>query len=210
MVLLILMYIEFFSIHGPFNGVLLDKNHTVLNSLPQTITGRKTFVGAEQNPSVHFKNIILSGRINGINLNEMIDNQVYRNEDSTITSALNFTKDVSAVGVKFDKLYNGINVTDFVKKVTHFADLGDIEIAHLKLLDVAHSVEESLKAQAYYLSTYEIIKQFYHHTYDVVPVLFPDNTYRLAAVYKANETVLVNLYAWNSFEETFEKGKPLI
>lgn len=129
-----------------FNNVFVDKNHTILKSLAQNITGKKTFVQTN-NSSIYFNNVNLSGNINGIYLDDMIANQVYKNEDSVIDSPVNFTGNITAVNVNFKKMYNGINVTDFVKRVTHFAEFNNIEVAFQNLLVVAENVKESLKSK---------------------------------------------------------------
>lgn len=211
-----------FSVHGPFNRVYIDKNHTMLKSVVQNVSGKKTFVQVDQK-LVHFENVHLSGKMNGIPLRKMIENQAYKNEDTAIKSALNFSRDVSAIEANFDKLYNGINVTDFVNKVTHFAEFNNIEVAFQKLLNVAYSVQDSLKGthvpnfcfftkytisgQAYYLSTYKTAKEFYYQTYDVVPILFTDGVHRLAAVYKFNDTSAITFYIWDSNTQIFVKSK---
>lgn len=117
----------------------------MLKSLPQTITGHKTFAQTGSG-LVSFKSIDLSGSINGIQLNELLENQVYKTGDSIIDSPVNFGGNVTAINVNFDKTYNGINVTDFVKKATHFAEFNNIEVAFQNLLNVAYSVEESIKS----------------------------------------------------------------
>lgn len=194
--------VQNFSVHGPFNGVLVDKSHTMLKSKPQIISAHKTFV-----QKVSFKNIDLSGKLNGIQLNEFLKNQVFKNGDSVIESPVNFVGNVTAINVNFDQNYNGINVTEFVKKATHFAEFNNIEEAFQNLLNVAHNVKESLKNQAYYLSTYKTIKHFYYQVYSVLPVLFTDGIHRLAAVYSLNDTSVVVFYVWDPTKQTFVASK---
>lgn len=136
-----------FSVHGPFNGVLVDKSHTMLKSKPQIISGHKTFIQTGSSDLISFKNIDLSGKLNGIQLNEFLKNQVFKSDDSVIDSPVNFVGNVTAINVNFDKKYNGINVTEFVKKATHFAEFNNIEEAFQNLLNVAHSVTQSLKSR---------------------------------------------------------------
>lgn len=61
--------------------------------------------------------------------------------------------------------------------------------------------------QAYYLSTYKTIKEFYYQTHSVFPVLFMDGVHRLAAVYTLNDTSAVVFYVWDSTTQTFAKSK---
>lgn len=138
-------YLKFFSVRGSFNGVFVNKKDVMLKKSPQTVTGTKTFA-QNGNGLVEFKKINLSGNINGIRLNELIENQIYKNQDSVIDSALNFNRNVTTSGVYFEKSYNGVNVTDFVKKVVHFAEFNNIEVAFQNLLYLADTVEESLKS----------------------------------------------------------------
>lgn len=122
----------------------MDKNHTMLKSLAQNVVGRKTFTSAD------FNTINLSGNINGIELNELIKNQVYKTDDSTIKSAVNFGGNVTAIDVNFNKTYKGISIAEFVRNVTHFAEFNNIEVLFQNLLNVAYSVQKSLKSKFFH------------------------------------------------------------
>lgn len=135
----------------------------MLKSLAQNITGKKTFVQAGQK-LIQFKNVYLSGQVNEIDLRKLIGNQVYRNEDTVINSTVKFSRDVSAIDVSFDKLYNDLNVTEFVKNVTHFAELNNIQVALQNLLTVAYNVQESLKGLLYNLRSVCIYKIYIFRT----------------------------------------------
>lgn len=74
----IILRIEIFFISsatGLVNGVPFDEQHVLIKSMPQNITGKKTFV-QDGNNYVNFSNMELKGHINGVQLMDMIENQV--------------------------------------------------------------------------------------------------------------------------------------
>lgn len=108
------------------------------------MTGKKYFAVSKQD-FVHFKEIQLSGKLNALNLSDVTDNLIRKNVDNTISTRMHLNGNINAKNVYFDKLYNGINITEFVKNLTHFAEFNNIETAYKNLFNAARKVENSMK-----------------------------------------------------------------
>lgn len=61
-----------------------------------------------------------------------------------ITSPLNFNRGVTAENVNFKNLYNGVNVTQFIENITHYAEYSNYKHNYERLLSIAHNVHNSL------------------------------------------------------------------
>lgn len=61
-----------------------------------------------------------------------------------VTTPINFNRGISAANVNFRNLYNGVNVTQLIKNITHYAEYINYKHNYEKLLGVAHNVHNSL------------------------------------------------------------------
>lgn len=66
--------IFFCRAHGLVNGMKFDNKTVMLVSIPQNVTGQKTFRG--NNSRLFFHNFEIKNEINNISLNELLKNQV--------------------------------------------------------------------------------------------------------------------------------------
>jgi hypothetical protein len=128
---------------GNLNGLRFDSGNVMLKSVPQEITGVKIIQAPLRDPVV-FKGIKLKGRLNGVDIVELINNQAYKNRDNIFKSRLNFFNNITVDNLEVKKSFRGVNMSELITNVTNLGALNNLVDQYNKLLNMASKLEDSI------------------------------------------------------------------
>ncbi|XP_056638010.1 uncharacterized protein LOC130446041 isoform X2 [Diorhabda sublineata] len=191
------------SLMGHFNGIKFDTVTTMMRNNHQNITGKKTFV--PNSPSgVRFKNLKVKGLVNGVNLEKVLKNLAYKNEDNTFTTDLQFCNNISTKHVEFKTKVSGINVSKLLYDIETLGTLHNIKEKYEALNDMASQVESSLKGQAYFLDYYKSVFMTFKVNELFLMKCFGSGRSIVSFTNESN-TNIARFLEWDEKQETFGK-----
>ncbi|XP_031339518.1 uncharacterized protein LOC116168016 [Photinus pyralis] len=179
------------------NNINFNTETIMLRSTPQLVTAPKHF------SDLKIKALQTTGMLNGVDMTDLISKQAYKNGNLLFQSPIYFNGSITTPNVQVEKLYQGINVTELLRNITHYASVNNYSEYFKKLLDVSYQIVDSLEDQAYYLNYYKV-KQVYQLTDLIIPVVF-DGEYvqLLACIEKGNNKYTTRFQIWDSNGEYF-------
>ncbi|XP_074037516.1 closca [Leptinotarsa decemlineata] len=189
------------SLVGYLNHIKINKNTVLLKNTPQTITGRKVFLPTSQG-ELKFKSLKVKGRVNDADIGELIDNQAHKNRDMVIKSPMNFHSNITTENVNFEKLYQGINVSELMMNITNLGSLSDFGSNYRSLLEMSTLVENSLRGQAYYLNYFKSIS-FIPRVNEIFSSRCNNEDNRIITFTCENGSAIINFLRWDEKQEMF-------
>ncbi|XP_026274203.2 uncharacterized protein LOC113203634 [Frankliniella occidentalis] len=196
-------------VNGLVAGVRVDAQHLLLRHSDQLIQGAKTFRPAPlQGLGLRVKQLGVVGRVNDVDMTELLNNQAYKTSDVDIVTPLVIDRPLRAQSVQLDRLFQGVNVSGLIEEALNPPGLNLYTEKHDALLRTAEHVQRSLKAQGYYLNYYHAAAMFRSNVRAIVPLgkaagapgEVDDEAYAIAMV---KETVPggnleVHFYSWKA------------
>ncbi|XP_015834885.2 uncharacterized protein clos isoform X1 [Tribolium castaneum] len=197
-------FVNGFQVSGKLNGHTFDSKNIMVTDIPQEITGKKIIHSTRLSPVV-FKSIKLKGLLNDVDLSNLINDQAYKNQDNVFKTKLNFDNNITANNLVIRKTYQGINMTELIMNVTNLGVLNNLLKQYNTLLDMTYKLENSVKAQAYFVHHYKTV-QIIPLVTDSKVIFCSDNVLRVGSLVTDEDGLRMDLYGWHPEKQFANEG----
>ncbi|XP_066147264.1 uncharacterized protein clos [Euwallacea fornicatus] len=191
----------YLSVRKKLNNREFTNSSVMLTNVPQTITGKKTFITRDSEPT-KIINLNVKGLINEIAFEELIRDQAYKQQNSVLHSDIVFSGNVSIDNLIIDNLYNNVNMTDLIRNVSKLRNLEGLEAKFANLLNMGEILERSLKDQSVLFKYYKEVISI-ENAYDVFSLRGKDDVYRILSFSLENQSNVFKSFEWDVYRESF-------
>ncbi|KAK3919351.1 Thrombospondin-type laminin G domain and EAR repeat-containing protein [Frankliniella fusca] len=199
------------TVDGLVGGMRVDAQSLLLRHSDQVVRGAKTLRPALlPGLGLRVTDLSVGGRVNDVDMRALLNNQAYRTADVQLFSPVDLMAPLRAQNVQLDGLFQGVNVSELIYEAHHPPGLDLYTEQHRQLLNKAEHVQQSLKAQGYYLNYYHTAVEFRSSVRAILPLGkaastpgdVEDEAYAVAVVREAapGRNLELHFYSWSAQE----------
>ncbi|XP_045480010.1 uncharacterized protein LOC123684687 [Harmonia axyridis] len=185
---------------GSLNGEMFTNETIMLKSVPQRVTGVKTF---ELRPMelMKFRNVKLKGFLNDMQMSDLLEDQS-GSGDIILKSPMHFNNDIHTQNINLRKPFRHLDMEAFL------SNLKDLEKTNLmekyaKLLNTTVRINRNLEVQAFYLQSYKELQKIENPQFVINSCC--DNPTLIFFDY-INDSYYLYYYYWDQDLNKFQKS----
>ncbi|GLV35615.1 Anaphase Promoting Complex subunit 10, partial [Carabus blaptoides fortunei] len=180
------------ELDGLLNSNLFTEEYIMTTNTKQNIYSKKTF-----GVPLYMENIKVKGKLNDIDIDNLIQNRVDKTKNADIYAPKNFYNTINASNVNIEQLYQGIDVSKLLHNIASLDKIENYEQEYGHLLNFSEKLLTGLKHQASFLKAYQVIQTIITDDINyVIPVEKERNI--LAFIHKKSRYVTISFYNWNN------------